>query len=83
MTAEPRATCDITGCGREATVRLPQPPSVIRIHPRLTSADPVPLCAGHAEDVAHRLRRELEHADGSLNPTNRAMSGEDLGDAEE
>ncbi|MGH2429184.1 MAG: hypothetical protein ACRDGV_09960 [Candidatus Limnocylindria bacterium] len=83
MARQHGATCDIVGCGREATVRLSEPPSALRIHPRLTSDDPVPLCAGHAEDVVHRLRRELERADPNRNPSNRAMSSEDLGDAED
>jgi len=77
--------CDIVGCQREASVEVALE-GLVRIQPRDTTLDPVPLCATHADAVAAEVNRQvmrvLEPPDPNLNRSNRAMSSEDLGDAE-
>lgn len=79
-------TCDIAGCRRAATVEVPLG-GIVRVAPRDTDADPAPLCSEHARAVLARMESELtrllERMDPNRNRSNRAMAGEDLGDAEE
>lgn len=60
---------------------------VLAIRPRRSDGDPVRLCAEHAKSVADEVRRKVESAIERTNPnmnrSNRAMSGENLGDAED
>ena len=82
MAAEKR---DIVGCEREGAA-WGQLGRFVTIVPRRSSQDPVPLCALHAAEVAAEVERQVGSgppSDPSRNASNRAMSSEDLGDAEE
>ena len=78
-------SCDIVGCERPALDRFDLE-GVIVVRPRKTSGEPIPLCAEHAKTVGQEVQRKLtdalERASPNLNRSNRAMSSEDLGDAE-
>ena len=62
---------------------------LVSIAPRRTDDPLVPLCAEHARTVADEISRQVlaalegVGADPNRNRSNRAMSSEDLGDAEE
>lgn len=79
-------SCDVVGCDRSASVTVSLT-GLVRVAPRRTSADPVPLCERHASKVAEEMQRQIEEIIGPGNPnrnsSNRAMSSEDLGDAED
>ena len=78
--------CDIVGCEREGSAWVRLTPFVT-VGPRRTSQDPVPLCTRHAVEVAAEVERQIASGppptDPNRNASNRAMSSEDLGDAEE
>lgn len=82
----PEPGCDIVGCDRplEAEVELA---GLVSVQPRRTTGDPVRLCAEHARAVAEEVQRAVAAVfapgDPNLNRSNRAMSSEDLGDAED
>jgi hypothetical protein len=80
-----RTPCDIVGCEREAADRFDLH-GVIVVRPRRTTDEPIPLCAEHASTIAGeveaQLRRAVNPRGANANRSNRAMSGEDLGDAE-
>ena len=84
MDADDRS-CDVAGCPQPASVSGALA-GVLVLAPRRTSVDPVPLCGRHASEIAAEVGRQLGGAtvpDGpSRNRTNRAIAGEDLGDAE-
>lgn len=84
--AVPAERCDITGCGEPATATI-DAGDWLRIGPRDSTGDHVSLCATHANAVVKRLdlelRRAAERRNPNLNPSNRAVASEHLGDAEE
>jgi hypothetical protein len=77
--------CDIVGCEQPAADRFDLE-GVIVVRPRKTADATVWLCDEHAKSVADevqaKVRRAIERASPNLNRSNRAMSSEDLGDAE-
>ena len=60
---------------------------LVNVAPRRTTLDPIPLCDRHGPHIAAEVQRQignaLEEADPNRNRSNRAMSSEDLGDAEQ
>lgn len=78
--------CDIEGCEREASAKA-RLTRFVTVAPRRSSVDPVPVCARHAAEIAAEVERQVAggtpRRDPNRNPSNRAMSSEDLGDAEE
>lgn len=78
--------CDIVGSERPAVDRFDLAGAIV-VRPRKTEGEPVPLCAEHAKTVSDEVQHQVDNAMGQANPnlnrSNRAMSSEDLGDAEE
>ena len=85
MTGKTDGPCDVVGCERGASVVLSLT-GLVSLAPRRTSLDPVPLCDRHATEIVAEVQRQigtvLKPADPNRNPSNRAISSEDLGDAE-
>ena len=86
MTGVIDGPCDVAGCERTASVALSLA-GLVSLAPRRTLLDPVPLCDRHSSEIASEVERQigkvLEPLDPNRNSSNRAMSSEDLGDAEE
>ena len=85
-TQPPSGPCDIVGCDAPVEVQV-ELAGLVSVRPRRRDGDPVRLCAEHARTVVAEVQRAvagvLEREDPNLNRSNRAMSSEDLGDAEE